>query len=506
MSLSSEQQTFISLMHSNRLDEALSLANELNLKYPEEILTYNMLGDVLLKKNDLQNAALCYQASLSKVPQQTKVLLTLGKIYDVLGGHTEQSFDVYRKALESEPENTDVLCRVGEFLSSQGHFSDAQQLLHKACKSGNLSAYSHMLRLYERQGDKHKVMSLLKTQSSYFQNQDTSLATYFDYIKALYFIGEYEQLICDLESISTDNRSNSWQSMYYKYLGDALEKQRHFKQALNAYKNMNRFIDVQYSPDYFEQLVNICKQLTTQLPTIDKHYSDIEVIFIVGMPRTGTSLLEKIIATDNAVVAGGELLFIDTLFQQVQQQTKPLDKLLQDYYQKLEKLTTLQESKSSFVTDKMPTNFFFIGLIRHLFPKSKIVYNRRNAFDTCFSIYKQNFTSQVVYSSSFQDILHFLSLERSLMNYWMDIYPEDIFLLDFESLLTDFNTQTRQLFDFLNLPWHENLDQFYTQRSFTHTASYDQVKQPINSSIIAQYNGYRPYLKTFIKQLDALKL
>ena len=497
MTLAKEQTHFLQLTKLNKLDDALVYANKLLESHPKNALVYNMLGDVFLKKNDLNNACTCYQQSVELAPLQVQVLLTLGKIYEVLGGGFEQALTQYLKALELEPNNTKVLCRVAEFLASIGHFDDAKSLINKAIGLKDSFAYSVLLSLYDKLGERDSIRALVDEQNHYFSSLNNT-SEFLAFVKALYFIGEYTKAIEKLNNVNLSNSSDSWLCLYYKLKGDCYERVNNFDKAFQSYQAMNKFTPAHYDAKSFEELATRCKNIASTLPKTNQTISNIEAIFIVGMPRTGTSLLEKILSTQHNVFAGGELGLIDSLYQNVLNPKHSVPDLLKHYYQQLSHYVTEHSStEKQFVIDKMPTNYFYIGLIRQLMPNAKILYCQRNALDTAFSIYKQNFNPQVSFATSFDDIAHFMQIERDLMQYWQTQYPENIFQVNLESLVTDFEQQTQAIFNYLGLKWSKDVEQFYKQKTFSQTASYNQVRQPINSSIVSQYEGYQSLLEPF---------
>lgn len=494
----SQKQHFINLMQQAEHQQALLYANQLNQQYPEDATSYNLMGDALLMVNDHQNAIKYYQLSIGINPQQTDVYLLLGKLFDI-AAQGDNALLAYSQALKLEPSNTKVLSQVGDYLSSIGHFNDAQTLLTEAIDLGEKSACFKLLNLFERQGDKRSIKQLLTQYADEFQQANDE--HFLGYANARLYVGQYQQVLQDLTQRSLVGQTKSWLKQYYLLLAKTQEKLKHYEQAFAAFELMNQQSQTAYHLKQEEDNSKAYQAFSS--PYLSQHdATSIQPtpIFIVGLPRTGTSLLEKVIATHAHVVAGGEMPLIYPLYQQLTQDPSQIKHAMQWYVEQLNHHVGEQQ-QVRYIIDKLPTNYSFIGMIKQLMPHAKIIYCRRNAMDNGLSIFRQNFSEQVSYASDFEHIAHFMSLERQQMAHWLQQYPDDIHSVNFETLVTDFKQQTQDIFKFLQLDWSDAVFDFYKDKRFTHTASYDQVKQPINKAVIEQYKHYQPYLTALASAL-----
>jgi hypothetical protein len=143
-----------------------------------------------------------------------------------------------------------------------------------------------------------------------------------------------------------------------------------------------------------------------------------------------------------------------------------------------------------------------VGFIRALFPKARFLYCRRDAIDTGFSIYKQNFNNSHRYASDLGDIAHFIAQERDTMAQWIQRFGSQILTLDYENIATDFDNETRRVFDFLDLEWNESVREFHKNSTISNTASYSQVRSPIHTRAVGYYRNFEPFLGHLIKGLE----
>ena len=231
-------------------------------------------------------------------------------------------------------------------------------------------------------------------------------------------------------------------------------------------------------------------------------------IFIVGMPRSGTSLTEQILASHPAIFGAGETslihgTYIDCLrdtasktYPLLAQNLRPtlLDRLAESVLQKLAKLNGHKSSASRYL-DKMPSNFVHIGLIFQLFPNAKIVHTVRNPLDTSLSCYFTNFTDKQEWSFNLDKIGRVYRDYLSLMEFWHQRFPGKILDVDYEQLVLDQETQTRQLVEFVDLEWDSACLNFHNTERPVHTASFAQVRQPIYSSSLGRWKSYARQLK-----------
>ncbi len=231
------------------------------------------------------------------------------------------------------------------------------------------------------------------------------------------------------------------------------------------------------------------------------------IIFIVGMPRSGTSLLEQILSSHSRVVGGGENPCIELLTRTlltpypssiINADETTLSRARQQYFASL----ATRAKKCGIVTDKYPANFLHCGLIAILFPDAKIVHSRRGAEDTCLSIFFQDFPVGNQYANKLGEIAAYYKYYRRIMDHWRRTMPDRIIDIDYEELVQDPEGQTRDLLEFLGLPWEDNCLNFNKTRRTVSTLSRWQVRQPMYQTSVAKWKKYETHIQPL---LDALK-
>lgn len=228
-------------------------------------------------------------------------------------------------------------------------------------------------------------------------------------------------------------------------------------------------------------------------------------ILITGMPRSGTTLVEQILASHSQVEGAGELVYLNQasspLFQSSQQpDPEALSKLRQGY---LDHVETISSGKP-YVTDKMPHNFRWIGLVAHILPEARIIHVRRDPRAVCWSNFKHYFsTTALGYAYDLQDITGYHALYRDLMDWWHERYPGRIIEVDYERLTSDPERQVRQLVAAAGLEWEESCLSFHENVVEVNTASRQQVRQPIYTGSSDAWLRYENFLKEPFSGLPA---
>lgn len=236
-------------------------------------------------------------------------------------------------------------------------------------------------------------------------------------------------------------------------------------------------------------------------------------VFIVGMPRSGTTLVEQILAAHPAISGGGELDDIGEIAATLAQKfdaaagyPEAVRKLppdaLDDHAEAY--LKTLQRigGDALRVTDKLPQNFLHLGLITLLFPKARIIHCRRDPMDTCLSCYFHDFAGAHPYAYDLEDLGYYYREYERLMDHWRRLLGSQLFEVQYEELVADLEGVSRKMVDFCGLEWSDDCLRFYDSKRLVHTASYDQVRRPIYSKSIGRWRHYESHLEPLKRALD----
>lgn len=299
---------------------------------------------------------------------------------------------------------------------------------------------------------------------------------------------------------------------YFRNKKDFSKSGKYLKFANDLQYSLKKF-NIEKDQKLFER-VKLLFENNEKFP-VKKANSEVKPIFICGMPRSGTTLCEQILSSHSKIKGAGELTHLlqltgleniiqpeddkIDLFENNIKDTKFLIKIRENYMAALEEIN---DKKAAYVTDKLPHNFVFIGLIKLIFPEAKIIYCKRDPIDNCFSLYTHKFVDMSHQYSYNQEMLGaYYLLHEKLMEHWLSKYKDEIYILDNEQLVAEQETISKDIINFCDLEWEEQCLDFYKTRRQVRTASIEQVRQPMNKKSIGAWKNYEDYLGELVSSL-----
>ncbi|WDE02097.1 tetratricopeptide repeat-containing sulfotransferase family protein [Thalassomonas actiniarum] len=305
-------------------------------------------------------------------------------------------------------------------------------------------------------------------------------------------------------------------------LGKAFEDREEFAQSFNFYKQGN---DLKQKSEHYDacetsalvdRTIGVCDQaLFEQKNSQGCNKSD--VIFIVGLPRSGSTLLEQILASHSMVDGTKELPDIIAMVRKLggrskREQRSKYPEIIADLSGQQRKAlgeeylskTQVHRGSASFFIDKMPNNFAHIGLIKLILPQAKIIDARRDPMSTCFSCFKQLFSSGQAFSYGLENIGRYYLDYIRLMEYWHKVMPGEVLTVNYEDVVNDFERQVRQILAYCDLPFEQSCLEFYNNKRAVNTASSEQVRQPIYQTSLNAWANFDDELTTLKKVLNPL--
>ena len=290
-------------------------------------------------------------------------------------------------------------------------------------------------------------------------------------------------------------------------LAKAYEDRQQFDTAFAYYKKGNTLKNQlnHYSPAKVSEQITAQKSVFTQdFFTAHKDVGEQtpDPIFIVGLPRSGSTLLEQILASHSQVDGTMELHNVLGLAARLSDNKSGYPNIVNEidheYFARFGKQfienTQCYRQGAPFFIDKMPNNFMHIGLIKTMLPNAKIIDARRDPIACCFSGYKQLFAEGQEFSYDFDNLVHYYQSYRSLMTHWDEVLPGFVLRVQHEDVIDDLETQVRRILDFCQLPFETSCLEFYKTKRTIKTPSSEQVRQPINSAATQQWKNFEKHL------------
>jgi predicted O-linked N-acetylglucosamine transferase (SPINDLY family) len=436
---------------------------------PRVAATHNNLGSALRALGMLDDAVACFRRAIVLEPNLDEAHCNLGIALRLMG-RTDDAQAACRRALEISPRSTTAWMALAEAHADEGRFSEAQNLLEHviAIAPDSPEAWAGIVRL-------RKMTSM-----------DTEWAA------------RAQRIV--------DGPLPSRQQIVLRYaMGKYFDDLREFERAYENFQRANELTKRRRDKHDRGQLTQIVDGIIRSFDRewlsrtrVDSNPSRVPVI-IVGMLRSGTTLAEQILASHPGVFGAGELTFwsmaspmnaTSTAVDAPGRETLP--GLARDYLQLLRN----RSGGALRVVDKMPTNFAFLGLIRAALPNARIIHMHRHPLDNCLSIYCQHFESAVSYANDLEDLAHYYTEYRRLMNHWESVLPEGAILnVPYESLVGDQEAWTRAMLTFIGLPWDARCLDFHRTHRSVVTASKWQVRQKINGSSIGRWRNYEKFME-----------
>jgi tetratricopeptide (TPR) repeat protein len=456
----------VSLREVGRLDHALQVVDHALRVDPSCSLSHANRGEVLLQSAQYEQA----HDSLSRAIQLDGNLITklhLSTTQKQLGD-TEKAKRTLLEILQTEPRNAEALSHLGVLQEQLGNAEEAAKYFRDAIKCAPRHA------------------------SSWFQ------------LSKLKNTRLTEGDITDIQSQLDDPETlDVFKSSLYFALAWEFEKRKEFETSILYFKKAQE-IKARRSPyreEPADQYLKVCREvfpvsMQQQAPVSDDYPVP---IFIVGMPRSGTTLTEQILSSHPRIAGAGEVGFINDISRRMESlvespfpvaakkiTTKHREMLRKEYLSRM----ASRCGPADFVVDKNPLNFNFVGLITTLFPDARIIYCKRNAMDNCLSIFRLPFDENQGYSHDMRALGSYYRYHEDLMTFWKTFYGDQIFTAEYEDTVANLERAARQMLQFIGVEFDEDVLNFHDNQRVVMTPSAEQVRRPIYKTSMNVWKRY----------------
>ncbi|TPI16049.1 sulfotransferase [Mesorhizobium sp. B4-1-1] len=499
---------------AKRLGEAQDLCLEVLARTPNHPLALYIMGTICLGYDD--EAALRYFArAVAEEPGNPYYHLSFGETYAKLSEFSA-AIKYIQHALEIQPDLVEALCALGRVYTQFDKPDLALALYEKALKINrdHPKARTGMAAALSGLGRMDEAGAYLKEA---IECRVDAAAAYYELVQSRKFTEEPPELQSIVRELDSPGlNAEAAQSLHYA-AGKVQNDLKRYAEAFDHFNKAKQAAGYRFDIDQYRRFVDSTIEIFT--PGLFAAASGLGdpsdlPVFVVGMPRSGTTLTEQILASHPGVHGAGELAKLRRVANAIGLKSsaedlgKPVNSLTPELTRTLaeEHLSYLRERAPAAlrVVDKEPHNFELIGLIAVLFPNARIIHCRRDAIDNCVSCYVLPFSSAHSYNADLRALgLYYREYDR-LMRHWNEVFPGRIFENRYETLVEDQEAQSRRLIDHLGLPWDDACLRFFDREGAVTTPSRWQVRQPIYKSSVKRWKNYESEVQPLIEALGDL--
>jgi tetratricopeptide (TPR) repeat protein len=498
------------LAHGNRLvqqgeyEEAIALYENWMQANPRDVAALNSLGIAFIKVGRYEEAEHRLRQAATLKQDYAEAHANLGSLLVSQGRFTEAESSL-RRALKLNPRFTDARINLGSTLAARNRLRDAKTHFDKAIKFA------------PRNSEALLGMALIAKTEGRFEQASTianrALEGNPKMPRALAFLAGMRKMtssdnawVARAETLAAEKGMAPANEAELRFaIGKYYDDVENFKLAFDNYKRGNDLLkplaasyDQVGHASFVDNMIRLYPRGTAAPPATGTCASQ-QPVFVVGMPRSGTSLTEQIIASHPSAKGVGELEFwIDTLRKYASEVHEGV--LNESTRQQIADgcLHILREHAGDVprIVDKTPFNSDYLGLIHSVFPNARIIYMQRDPIDTCLSCYFQKFPLSLNYTLDLSDLANYYQQHARLMAHWRAVLPPGTILdVPYEGLVAEQELWTRKILEFLALEWDERCLEFHRTNRTVATASFWQVRQKIYKNSVARWRNYEPFIK-----------
>ncbi len=511
-------------VNSNKIQEAIKLFDDALKLNPTSFEVCSKLGLLSFQVGDLENSINYFKRTLLLDPKSSLGYSNLGLIYTKLNNQN-LALENYLKAHEIDPKNFIVNYNLANHFFSNNDDKNAEKYYQISIELNpkHFYPYNNLFQLYDRSNNLEKLEEIFSNIIKLFGRspQVQFLEGTLQFKKK-----NYNKAIEIFKSLEFDKKDYQKSVLITNILAKSYDHIGSYSEAYKYYSLSNEITENTFKNTFDKHKFNdrVSKRLNSlndvgRALFIDNEVHDerIDPVFLIGFPRSGTTLLDTILRTHKSIEVIEEKLLVDDLIDQLENITKnnlqnlisintnTIKELRDLYFKKREAL--VGSKNNSLIIDKLPLNIIYTAELKKIFPKAKFIFALRNPYDAVLSCFMQPFLPNDAMSNFYnlKDASHFYDL---IMNLW-DKYQQNLNLnlqiIKYEDVVNDFDNSIKKLLKFLNVEWKNDLRFFYlsaSKRGIINTPSYNQVNKPLYKESIFRWKNYSDKFSNIDIKLD----
>ena len=533
-------QPIVKFLNTQNFDQALIEIQQLIQKYPNSSKAFNLQGIIQMSLNNYQEAKNSFQKSFDLNNRYVDPLNNLGIIY-FKEKNFKKSIYFYEKAISHNNKFTLPYLNLSIIYIESEDYKKAIKLLKQLIliDKNSHSAFYNLFKIYI-QINKHeiaiknlkKAISIDRCQVNYLKDLGNTYISMGQFETGIKYLMEYLELYpnsTDVFSliglVKKFNEKDEILNKIFSIDQNALSEVRKANLYFTLGKIFNDLENYDKSFLYYKKANNLKEKLNPYdienekklLPIIIRKFENknkikfmknikskpIQPIFILGMPRSGTSLIEQVLSKHTKITALGEIGFLTKEISKLNLVNENLtnnniELLKRNYISRV----LMNDINTPFFTDKTPLNFKWIGFITHAFPNVKIIHIKRDIKPLCWSNYKSNFYGEANnFSNKLTNIIEYYKIYKEIMSFYVNNFNDQIFTISYEKFINNFNDELNDLLSFIGLKWEDECQNFFKGKRYINTASFAQVKKNIYLNSSEEWKLYEKYLSNYFKEL-----
>ena len=501
---------------NNNLEKSVELLEMAASINPNNENTFNNLGLIYLNLRNNEKALEVSKKAISINPNSSIAYSQLGIIYSNLGNINEATKS-YLKSISLNPKNIFANYNIGNLYKRTNNIKNSEKYLNITLEldPNHLPAYNNLLELYDISNQNESFEALLKKGEKNFEKNPTiSLFK----AKLFYKLKKFNDVVKILKSIKFSPKENFKEDSRLELIAKSYDQIGNYKEAYHFFEQTNKQkiindknnANKEIFLDIIKKRINYFSKLNIQDWNAEKNEDNFEdPVFLIGFPRSGTTLLDTILRSHPSVDVIEEKPIIDKFVEELEKKIdskfdnlkipkSSLRKEMRDFYFN-QRDKYLNKNKKSIIIDKMPLNIIYAAEIFRIFPNAKFIFALRHPCDCVLSCFMQNFLVNHAMANflNLNDTAKMYDLVMKLWQLYTNNFSINYYSIKYEDLVTNFKKSVSDLLSFLNLKWSDQVTEFYKtsqKRGMISTPSYNQVSQPIYSKSIGRWKNYEDEL------------